>query len=91
VFTFNYGYIGSRATGSVVGPDRKGQTPAGSKAIELIWFCSTQSGPSKAARATVPFVGVILIPLSENNFLLSTGEQFCKAYFISGHNPHRIF
>src|SRR3954447_22219740 len=37
--TFNYGYIGSRATGSdagdylVVGPDWKGQTPAGIKKV----------------------------------------------------------
>src|SRR4030095_1557326 len=37
--TYNYGYIGSRATGSepgnylVVGPDWKGQTPAGIKKV----------------------------------------------------------
>jgi hypothetical protein len=80
VFTFNYGYVGSRGTGSVVGPDWKGQTPAGSKAIELVWFCSTQSGPSKAARATVPFVGVILIPLSEDNFLF-TSKNFPKGVY----------
>jgi len=43
--TFNYGYIGSRATGSkasdymVVGPDWKGETPAG---IEKLFRSSTQ-------------------------------------------------
>ena len=43
--TFNYGYIGSRATGNeagdylVVGPDWKGATPAG---IEKAFHSSTQ-------------------------------------------------
>jgi hypothetical protein len=43
--TFNYGYIGSRATGSeagdylVVGPDWKGETPAG---IKKVFRSSTQ-------------------------------------------------
>jgi hypothetical protein len=43
--TFNYGYIGSRATGSeagdymVVGPDWKGETPAG---IKQVFRSSTQ-------------------------------------------------
>src|SRR6267154_686148 len=43
--TFNYGYIGSRATGSeagdymVVGPDWKGETPAG---IKKVFHSSTQ-------------------------------------------------
>ena len=43
--TFNYGYIGSRATGPdagdymVVGPDWKGETPAG---IKKVFQSSTQ-------------------------------------------------
>ena len=46
--TFNYGYIGSRATGSdagdymVVGPDWKGETPAG---IKKVFRSSTQFSP----------------------------------------------
>jgi hypothetical protein len=45
--TFNYGYIGSRATGSdagdymVVGPDWKGETPAG---IKKVFQATTQFG-----------------------------------------------
>lgn len=45
--TFNYGYIGSRATGSdagdylVVGPDWKGETPAG---IKKVFRSTTQFG-----------------------------------------------
>ena len=43
--TYNYGYIGSRATGNkagdymVVGPDWKGETPAG---IKKVFSSSTQ-------------------------------------------------
>ena len=43
--TFNYGYIGSRATGNeagdymVVGPDWKGETPAG---IKKVFHSTTQ-------------------------------------------------
>ena len=61
--TFNYGYIGSRATGNdagdymVVGPDWKGETPAGIKKV----FRSTHAilgsrptAPSSSIRKTCP-------------------------------------
>jgi hypothetical protein len=47
--TFNYGYIGSRATGNdagdylIVGPDWKGETPAG---IKKVFHATTQFGLS---------------------------------------------
>jgi len=49
--TFNYGYIGSRATGNeagdymVAGPDWKGETPPGIKRV-------FQSGRNSRSRAT---------------------------------------
>ena len=52
--TFNYGYIGSRATGSdpgdymVVGPDWKGETPAG---IKKVFRSSTQFSLQLTARS----------------------------------------
>ena len=57
--TYNYGYIGSRATGSeagdylVVGPDWKGETPAGIKKV----FQSThavRARPSSARSSSMP-------------------------------------
>lgn len=47
LYTFNYGYIGSRATGNgaasylVAGPDWNGKTPAG---IKKVFRCATQLG-----------------------------------------------
>jgi hypothetical protein len=47
--TYNYGYIGSRATGNeagdylVVGPDWKGETPPG---IKKVFRCETQFAPT---------------------------------------------
>ena len=45
LYTFNYGYIGSRATGNgagcymVAGPDWKGETPEG---IKKVFRCETE-------------------------------------------------
>jgi hypothetical protein len=47
MYSFNYGYIGSRATGNnagnymIAGPDWKGETPAG---IKQVFRCETQFG-----------------------------------------------
>ena len=58
--TFNYGYIGSRATGNdagrlmVVGPDWKGETPPGVKKIfrSTTQFCSWAFEPSSSILTT---------------------------------------
>ena len=58
--TYNYGYIGSRATGNeagdylIVGPDWKGETPPG---IKKVFHSTTASrsrltAPSSSTRAT---------------------------------------
>jgi len=39
---------------------------------------------------TTHFPSSLLKSLKITFFLLSAGEQFCKVYFISSHNPQKI-